>query len=307
MRSGLGRGTIVQTITITGHPRPATFMFKGTSTAFYSQGTTKGAFTGTGTLHPGGRFTLAATGHYTGGTLYRHVRSKYSLVGTAPRPPQSPPPPPPPPTPACAVPAGSQAVASDAEVIVIFDGQEYRYCAYSEPSRGFQFLARNESCRSIAMSETCATIVGVARSDILYYTTTFFDSPYCNSLGTPVVNSSVYAVDVASGSTVTLDEGGGSIVSAELSPTGVGAWIRTYAQCTPPGSPNSPPRSETLKSVSFRTGAVTTLDTGDPAEAPNSNLSLDNLQIYQCAVGCPANTVVVAWTHDGTWRYDQVS
>src|SRR5947199_9413751 len=37
-----------------------------------------------GTLHPGGRFTLVGHGHYTGGTLYRHRREKYSFAGTAP-------------------------------------------------------------------------------------------------------------------------------------------------------------------------------------------------------------------------------
>lgn len=304
VRSWLGRGTIVQTTTITGHPRPATFILRGTSTAFYPHGTTEGAFTGTGTLHPGGHFTLSGHGHYTGGTLYRQVRSKYSFAGTAPPPPQ---PPPPPPTPACAIPPGSHGVASDAELVVIFDGQEYRYCAYSEPTRGFQSLVRNESCGIFAISTTCATIVGVARSEILYYTTTFVDSPYCDGVGTPIFNSTVYAVDAASGRAVTLDDGGGTIRSAALSPSGVGAWISTYAACTPSTSPSGNARSEALKSVSLRTGAVTTLDTGDPAATTSSNPSLGNLQLYRCAAGCPANTVTVAWTHDGTWRHEQAS
>ena len=305
VRSVLGRGTIVLTVTITGHPTPAVFTFSGTSTAFYPHGTTRGAFTGSGTLHPGGRFALAGHGHYTGGTLYRQAQGAYSFTGTAPLPPE---PPQPPPTPACAVPTSSHVVASDADVVVIFDGHEYRYCANSDPSRGFQFLVRNESCDSFAMVETCATIVGVARSKILYYTTTNLDSPYCNGVGTPDVNSTVYAVDAASGNSLTLDLGGGTIASGGLSPTGVGAWIRTYVPCTAPVTPPPNARSETLKSVSFRTGAVTTLDTGDPGETTSSPPSLDNLRLYQCAPpGCAANPVIVAWTHDGTWRYEQVS
>lgn len=296
VRSGLGRGTIVQTITITGHPRPATFVFRGTSTAFYPHGTTRGAFTGTGTLLPGGRFTLAGHGHYTGGTLYRRVRGKYSFVGTAPLPPS---------IPACPVPAGSHVVASNGEVVVIFDGEEYRYCDYPEPRRGFQFLVRDDNCGGAALGGTCVTIDGVALSDILYHATTFDDSPVCNGFGTPVRSSVVYAVDAASGKAVTLDQGGGTIASAGLSPVGVGAWIRTEVPCTPSPSPSGHPRSESLKSVSLRSGGVTTLDTGDPGETDRSSPSLANLQLYQCAAGCPANTVVVAWTHDGAWRYQQ--
>jgi hypothetical protein len=83
----------------------------------------------------------------------------------------------------------------------------------------------------------------------------------------------------------------------------VGAWILTYTECPFIGDQ----QTETLQSFSFRTGAVTRLDTGDPGETTGSPLSLANLQLYQCATGCPANTVVVAWTHDGTWRYEQVS
>jgi hypothetical protein len=71
--------------------------------------------------------------------------------------------------------------------------------------------------------------------------------------------------------------------------------------------PPNPQRTETLQSFSFRTDAVTTLDTNDPGELTTSPPSLGNLQLYQCAAGCPANTVEVAWTHDGIWRYAQVS
>ena len=303
VRSGLGRGMIYLTVTITRHPSSAVLVFRGTSTAFYPHGTTRGAFTGTGTLHPGGRFTVAGHGHYTGGTLYRHVRSQYSFTGTAPSPPQ---PPPPPPTPACAVPAGSQVVASDGEVVVIQTSQDYRYCDYAEPSRGFQSLAnteRTEGCAIIGAVAECAQIDGVARSYILYHTWTAVDSPGCGGPN-PITDgsSTVYGVDATSGSTATLAQGPGGITSAGLSAPGVGAWILTQAACWLSG--NS--RTEVLDSYSFRTGAVTTLDTGDPGETISSPPSLANLQLYQCASGCSGSTAVVAWTHDGTGRYEQV-
>jgi hypothetical protein len=304
VRSWLGRGMIYLTVKITRHPRPAVLVFRGTSTAFYPHGTTRGAFTGTGTLHPGGRFTVAGHGHYTGGTLYRHVRSQYSFTGTAPSPPQ---PPPPPPTPACAVPAGSQVVASDTEVIVIITSQDYRYCDYAEPSRGFQRLVnteRTEGCAIIGTPAECAQIDGVALSYILYHTWTAADSPACGGTN-PITDggSTVYGVDATSGNTVTLAQGPGGITSAGLSAPGVGAWLLTHAPCMVSGNP----RTEMLESYSFRTGAVTTLDTGDPGETAGSPPSLANLQLYQCASGCSGSTAVVAWTHDGTWRYEQVS
>lgn len=300
VRSALGRGTIVVTVVITSHPSSTVYGFRGTSTAFYAHGTTRGAFTGTGTLHAGGRFILAGRGHYTGGSLYRHVRSRYSFSGTAPSPPQPSPPPPPP---ACAVPAGSHVVAGDAEVAVTFDGQEYRYCDYAVPNRGFQLLVRNDAgCGFIGPTATCATIDGVALSDIMYHTSTAVDSPACGGPN-PITDgsSTVFAVDTATGNSLTLDQGSGGITSAGLSPPGVAAWIRTAAPCMVGGNP----RTEALKSFSFHTGAVTSLDTGDPGETNNSPPSLANLQLYECAATCSADTVVVAWTHDGSWRYEQ--
>jgi hypothetical protein len=298
----LGRGTIVLTVTVTGHPTSAVFMLRGTSTAFYPHGTTRGAFTGTGTLTRGGRFALVGHGLYTSGGLYRDVQRHYSFTGTAPSPPS-------PPTPACAVPAGSQVVASDAEVVVIMTSQDYRYCDYAEPSRGFQRLInteRTEGCAIIGTPAECAQIDGVALSYILYHTWTAGDSPACGGPN-PVTDgsSTVYGVDATSGKTVTLAQGGGGIASAGLSAPGVAAWILTYQQCTFP-APGPGERTETLGAYSFRTGAVTTLDTGDPGEMASSPPSLANLQLYQCASGCSDSTAVVAWTHDGTWRYEQV-
>jgi hypothetical protein len=303
----LGRGAIIQTITITAHPSSAMFKFRGTSTAHYSQGTAKSAFTGTGTLQPEGRFTLVGRGHYTGGTLYRHKRAKYSFTGTAPPPPRPPPPPSVLPTPPCAVPAQWQTVASDSDLIVILDQsppvQEYRYCDYADPSRGFQLLVHSDSC-DLEPSVTCSAVDGVALSYVLYDTWTAVDSPGCGGANpTTDGRSTVYAIDTASGNTVTLAYGQGGITSAQLSPPGVGAWILTYDQCPFTGGNQ---RTETLESYSFSTGAVTTLDTGDPGETTSSPPSLANLQLSQCGTGCPPNTVVIAWTHDGTWKHEQV-
>ena len=303
VRSRLGRGTIRLTVVITGHPSPATFKFKGTSTAFYPRGTTRGTFTGTGTLRAGGRFALAGRGHYTGGSLYPDARRKYSFTGTAPSPPQPPPPP------ACAVPAGWKTVAGDAEVVVIEDqsddpSQEYRYCDYANASRGFQLLVHNDSCGGGA-TVTCSQVDGVALSYILYHTSTAGDTPACGGANPTIDGSStVYAVDTGAGSTVTLAHGSGGITAAGISPPGVGAWVLTFDGCWFGGNLQ---HTETLQSYSFRTGAVMTLDTGDPGESPNSPASLADLQLYQCAARCPANTAVVAWTHDGTWRYEQIS
>jgi hypothetical protein len=295
----LGRGAIIQTITITAHPSDAIFKFRGTSTAYYPRGTAKSTFTGTGTLQPDGRFTLVGRGQYAGGTLYRHRRGKYSFTATAP--------PPPPPSP-CAVPAGWRTVASDADLVVILDQsppvQEYRYCDYADPSRGFQLLVHSDSC-GLEPSVTCSTVAGVALSYVLYDSWTAVDSPGCGGPNpTTDGTSTVFAVDTGSGNTVTLAHGQGGITSAQLSPPGVGAWILTYDQCPFTGGNQ---RTEALESYSFRTGAVTTLDTGDSGETISSRPSLASLQLYQCGAGCPANTVVIAWTHDGTWRYQQFS
>jgi hypothetical protein len=91
-----------------------------------------------------------------------------------------------------------------------------------------------------------------------------------------------------------------------LSPTGVAAWVldSCYGSYTPPpgtqlahifavnavGAP--PPRY---------LGQVTTLDS-----APEDG-ELGNLQLYQCAAGCPANGTIAVWTHDGSWRFATVS
>ena len=209
------------------------------------------------------------------------------------------------PKPRCVVPKGWQVVVRDAQVVVILYQadlmQEYRYCNYAYYRRGFRLLVRgDEHC----CSATSPRVDGVFLSDLLYHLTTSVDSPECNSRGEPVASSTVYAVDTRTGHTESVSEDAGAITSALFSPAGVGAWIVTDYPCDLSG-PRT--RHESLKVFSFHTRAVTTLDNGDPGETQASAASLANLELYQCAAGCAPNTTVVAWTHDGAWRYAQVS
>lgn len=303
--SKLGRGAIVDRITITGHPTLTTFMFKGTSTGFYSHGTSRSSITGLATVRPDGSVALAGHGHYIGGTdAYRRVRGSYSFTGAAPAlPPIRQPPP-------CAVPAGWKVVARDPQVVVVLNQpdypiQEYRYCNYAHSSLGFQLLVRNDDGGLLGGEATLTTVDGVALSYLLYDSGTTVDNPVCG--GPHISTSDVYAVDTSSGHSEHLWQGPGKIASASLAPTGVGAWLvnDNDTPCQAPGG-SQPPRQESLQAFDFATGMVTTLDTGDANETPGSPVSLANLELYPCAAGCPANTTVVAWTHDGAWRYAQV-
>jgi hypothetical protein len=301
VRGKLGRGAIVDRITITGHPTLRTFTFKGMSTDFYSAGTTRSRITGLATMRPNGSLALAGRGRYTGGTdSYRRVRGSYSFTGTAPAlPPIRQPPP-------CAVPAGWKVVASDAQVVVVlrqpdYAIQEYRYCNYAQSSLGFQVLVRNDDSGVLGGEATFSNVDGVALSYLLYHSGTTVDSPACG--GPKISTSDVYAVDTSSGRSEHLWQGPGEIASASLAPTGVGAWLVNDTPCQAFGPQ---PRQESLQAFDFATGPVTTLDTGDPNETPGSPVSLANLELYPCAAGCPADTTVVAWTHDGAWRYAQV-
>ena len=217
----LGRGAIVDQITITGHPKLTAFTFKGSSTGFYPHGTARSSITGSATVRRDGSVALAGHGHYTGGTdSYRRARGSYSFTGTAPAlPPIRQPPP-------CAVPAGWKVVASDSQVVVVlhqpeYPIQEYRYCNYAHPSLGFQVLVRNDDCCALGGQATFSNVDGVAHSSLLYHSGTTYDSPICG--GVNIGSSNVYAVDTSSGHSEHLWQGGGEIVSALLAPTGVGA------------------------------------------------------------------------------------
>jgi hypothetical protein len=299
----LGRGQIVLVITITAHRTPSTFKFSGTSTSYYTQGTLKANFTGVGTVRSS-RLDLAGHGDYTGGTLHPRGQRSYSFTGVAPAPP------PPASGSPCAVPAGWKVVAEDGDLVVIEESNqpaltdEDRYCSYGNPRGGFRTLFTNDE--HIQAVVTGSKLDGVASDYILYDTATAFDSPACGGPQATEGSSVLYAVNAVSGQTETLGQGAGAVTAAGISAPGVAAWILTADQCPFFSQPN-PQRSETLQAFSFRTGSVTTLDSGDPGEAAFSSPSLASLQLYQCAAGCSANTVEVAWTHDGRWRYAQVS
>jgi hypothetical protein len=81
----VGRGAIIQKITITGHPTATTYTFKGTNTSFLAHGTIRSSFTGVATAQANGGLTVTGHGHYTGGTnAYLGARGKYAFSGAAP-------------------------------------------------------------------------------------------------------------------------------------------------------------------------------------------------------------------------------
>ncbi len=179
----LGRGAIVDRITITGHPKLTTFTFKGTSTGFYPHGTSRSRITGLATVRRDGSVALAGHGHYAGGTdSYRHARGSYSFTGTAPAlPPIRQPPP-------CAVSAGWKVVARDSQVVVVlkqpdYPIEEYRYCSYAHAAQGFQLLSHNDDSALLGGEARFSTVDGVALSYLLYHSGTTADSPVAEDQG----------------------------------------------------------------------------------------------------------------------------
>jgi hypothetical protein len=304
VKSKLGRGAIIDRITITAHPTQKTFRFTGTSTSFYARGTSKSRISGTMTVQPNGSLALAGHGRYVGGTgLYRRAHGGYSFTATAPAlPPLRQPP-------ACAAPARSKLVASDAQVVVVLDQvnevQEIRYCNIAKPSLGFRLLATNDYGAALGGSTTITTVDGVAGPNVLYDSGATYDSPGCGGVG--VSSSDVYTLDISSGITRHLWQGPGEIRSGSLAPTGVAAWMTNANDIRCQFEPNPRVRQESLEAYDLSTGTLTTLDMGDPNEMPGSPVPLGNLELYPCAAGCPATTTVIAWTHDGAWRYAQIA
>ena len=81
-----GNGAVVDRVTITGHPTPETFTFKGTEVGFVLLGTFKDSFTGTATIQPDGSQKLVSQGKFIGGTgAYRGAKGSFKFSGsTAP-------------------------------------------------------------------------------------------------------------------------------------------------------------------------------------------------------------------------------
>jgi len=78
-----GNGALIERVTITGHPTPTTFTFKGTEVGFVANGTFKDTFTGTATVRPDGTQALTTTGRITGGTgAYRGATGSFTFSGS---------------------------------------------------------------------------------------------------------------------------------------------------------------------------------------------------------------------------------
>ena len=77
-----------------------------------------------------------------------------------------------------------------------------------------------------------------------------------------------------------------------LTSTGVAAWRADRCTSGP---------VEDIEALDSNTDQVATVDTAAAYGV------LDNLQLYQCAAGCRPGTTVLAWTHDGVWRYTTIN
>src|SRR3954471_24390331 len=66
--AALGSGALVDRLTITGHPKPDVFTFKGTEIAYLADGTFRDAFTGYSILMEDGSQSVVVSGHITGAT-----------------------------------------------------------------------------------------------------------------------------------------------------------------------------------------------------------------------------------------------
>jgi hypothetical protein len=79
----LGEGAIWDKVTITGHPAANVYAFQGIEVIYLAGGRLNDTFSGTATVQADGSQKLAATGHYTGGTLrFRGATGRYAYTGT---------------------------------------------------------------------------------------------------------------------------------------------------------------------------------------------------------------------------------
>ena len=130
----------------------------------------------------------------------------------------------------CAVPRGWKVVVSNAQVVVIlhqptYPIQQYRYCNYARSGQGFRLFAWHDDSHYLGGYAIYTTVLGLARAYLLYQSTTYVDSPYCNGTGNPARSSQTYVLDTGLGITKTVPQGSGEITSALLSPTGLVASI----------------------------------------------------------------------------------
>lgn len=78
-------GALIDRVTVTGHPEPNVFTFKGKEVDYFLLGTMRNKFTGTATVHEDGSQTLAGAGRFTGGSgRYRGTSGRYKFKATVP-------------------------------------------------------------------------------------------------------------------------------------------------------------------------------------------------------------------------------
>lgn len=77
-----GEGATISHVTITGHPDPNTFEFKGIERLYVAKGTFKDTFTGKSVVQPDGSQKLTITGKFVSGTgAYRGAKGSYKFSG----------------------------------------------------------------------------------------------------------------------------------------------------------------------------------------------------------------------------------
>jgi hypothetical protein len=77
-----GDGAVVDHVTITGHPTPTTFTFRGTEVGFVARGTFSDTFTGTATVQPNATEKVTIAGRITGGSgAYRGATGSFKFKG----------------------------------------------------------------------------------------------------------------------------------------------------------------------------------------------------------------------------------
>jgi hypothetical protein len=82
LKTTLGDGALIDSVTITGHPQPNVFTFKGTEVGYLADGTLRDAFTGYSMVIGDGSQQVVVNGHIVGGTgRYRGATGIYSFGG----------------------------------------------------------------------------------------------------------------------------------------------------------------------------------------------------------------------------------
>jgi hypothetical protein len=198
----------------------------------------------------------------------------------------------------CAVPKAWHIAAEDAEAVVVAvrgTPQTWRYCV--RKAGVFRPLARSVN----RPSHTDLTGPPDAlNSLILSGTYVAYVANWSDRYGTYVDH--VIVRNLSTGRVAVMDTGAslnaGYCVQPPrpllLAPAGVAAWQVNAGGC------GGHPTTSAVQALDDHTGSGTTLDSASPGE-------LASLRLYACSAGCPATTTAVAWTHDGSWRFAQIT